>query len=57
MIRAIKNFGGAFARLGKNLGSAGYVFGRSIGRSVLRFIVEIKCAFVGCNGTDGSCCR
>ena len=57
MIRAIKNFGGCFVRLGKNLGSAGYVFGRSIGRSIVRFGIEIKCAFVGCNGTDGKCCR
>ena len=46
MIRSFINIGRAFARLGVAIGRAFVTFGR-----------EFVCAFRGCDGTDGSCCR
>ena len=57
MIRSFRYMGLSFVRLGRNLGNAGYVFGRSIGRSFVRFGIEFACAVRGCDGEDGNCCR
>ena len=46
MIKAFMNMGRAFARLGKAIGSSFATFGR-----------EIACAFKGCDGSNGSCCK
>tara|TARA_B110000858_G_scaffold109319_2_gene124944 strand:- start:7715 stop:7855 length:141 start_codon:yes stop_codon:yes gene_type:complete len=46
MIKAFKNMGAASVRLIKSIGSAFATFGR-----------EIACAFKGCDGTNGSCCK
>jgi len=46
MIKAFKNMGMCFVRLAKSLGAAFAAFGR-----------EMACAFRGCDGTDGKCCK
>ena len=46
MIKAFKNMGAASVRLIKAIGSSFATFGR-----------EIACAFKGCDGSNGSCCK
>jgi len=46
MIRSFLNIGRAFARLAVSVATAFADFGR-----------DLACAFKGCDGTDGSCCR